>query len=70
MSGLVDNACPALTNAGPNSTNKFVSCFALNLAFDSFFNCPVNLSHPTEIIYTNIGIRVCQSLLNRRLGFF
>ena len=48
MSGLVDSACPALTNAGPSSTNKFVNSFALNLACGSSFNLPVNLSHPTE----------------------
>ena len=50
MSGLVDKAWPAFTNAGPNSTNKFVSCFALNLACDSIFKRPINLSHPIEII--------------------
>ena len=50
MSGLVDKACPALTNAGPSCTNKFVNSFALNLACASFFNLPVNLSHPTENI--------------------
>ena len=48
ISGLVDKACPALTNAGPSSTSKFVNSFALNLAFSSFFNLPVNLSQPTE----------------------
>ena len=50
ISRRVDKACPALTNAGPSSTNKSVNSFALNLAFASFFNLPVNLSHVTEKI--------------------
>ena len=50
ISGLVDKAWPALTNAGPSFTNKFVNSFALYLACSSFFNRPVNLSQPTEKI--------------------
>ena len=70
ISGLVDKAWPALTNAGPNSTSKSVNSFALNLACFSNFNLPVNLSHPIENIKANIGIRVCHSLLKSLLGFF